>query len=92
MKLQYIHISHSFASTSFDLWVTDTDKEIKTQIVQNCSSHKLRMKALKSPDLTITQLLDSEKALEMSKTQAQKIKDNENVNRMAMKGNPKPSK
>jgi len=27
----------------------DVDREIKTQIVQSCSSHKLRTKALKNP-------------------------------------------
>ena len=42
----------------------DNDREIKTQIVQNCLSHKLCMKALQNPELTLTQLLD---AMEMSK-------------------------
>ena len=43
----------------------DTDREIKTQIVQNCLSQKLRMKALQNPDLTLTQLLDAaSKAME----------------------------
>ncbi|CAB4005904.1 Transposon Ty3-I Gag-Pol poly, partial [Paramuricea clavata] len=37
----------------------DTDREIKTQIVENCLSHKLRMKALQNPELTLTQLLDA---------------------------------
>ena len=37
----------------------NTDTEIKTQIVQNCLSHKLRMKALQNPDLTLSQLLDA---------------------------------
>ena len=43
----------------------DTDREIKAQIVQNCLSHKLRMKALQNPELTLTQLLDAGKAMEM---------------------------
>ena len=52
----------------------NTDREIKTQIVQNCLSHKLRMKALQNPDLTLTQLLDAGKAMEMSKTQAENMR------------------
>jgi hypothetical protein len=53
----------------------DNDKEIKTQIVQNCLSHKLRMKALQNPELTLTQLLDVGKAMEMSKSQAETIEE-----------------
>ena len=51
----------------------NADREIKTQIVRNCLSHKLRMKALQNPGLTLTQLLDAGKAMEMSKTQAENI-------------------
>ena len=40
----------------------NTDREIKTQIVQNCLPHKLRMKALQNLDLTLTQLLHAGKA------------------------------
>ncbi len=58
----------------------DTDREIKTQIVQNCLSHKLRMKALQNPDLTFIQLLDAGKAMEMSKSQAENIEDKQDVN------------
>ena len=42
----------------------DVDREIKTQIVQSCSSHKLRTKALENPSYTLTQLLDAGKAME----------------------------
>ena len=41
----------------------NTDRETKTQIVQNCLSHKFRMKVLQNPDLTLTQLLDAGKAM-----------------------------
>ena len=51
----------------------NTDREIKTQIVQNCLSHKLRMKALQNPDLTLTQLLDAGKVTEMSKSKVSKM-------------------
>ena len=63
----------------------NTDREFKTQIVQNCLSHKLRMKALQNPDLTLTQLLDAGKAMEMSKTQAENIKDKQEINKMSGK-------
>ena len=51
------------------------DREIKTQIVQNCTSHKLRTKALERPELSLSQLLDIGKAMELSKLQAANIED-----------------
>ena len=61
----------------------DVDREIKTQIVQSCSSHKLRTKALENPSYTLTQLLDAGKAMELSKTQAANIEDNQSVNTLS---------
>ena len=51
----------------------NTDSEIKTQI-----GHKLRMKAVTESilDLTLTQLLDAGKVMEMSKSQADNIEGN----------------
>ena len=60
----------------------DVEREIKTQIVQNCSSHKLRMKALEKPTLTLTELLDTGKAMELSKSQAEIIED-KSVNKLS---------
>ena len=60
----------------------NTDREINTQIVQNCLSHKLCMKALQNPDLTLTQLLEAGKAMEMSKTQAENIEGKQEINKM----------
>jgi len=59
----------------------DVDREIKTQIVQSCSSHKLRAKALENPSYTLARLLDAGKAMELSKTQAANIEDNQSVNK-----------
>ena len=42
----------------------DVDREIKTQILQSCSSHKLRTKALENPSYTLTRLLDAGIAME----------------------------
>ena len=65
----------------------DTDREIKAQIVQNCLSHKLRMKALQNPELTLTQLLDAGKAMEMSKSQANNIEGKHDINKLSKKHN-----
>lgn len=61
----------------------DVDREIKTQIVQSCSSHKLRTKALENPSYTLTQLLDAGKAMELSKTQAANIEETQSVNNLS---------
>ena len=61
----------------------DVDREIKTQIVQSCSSHKLRTKALENPSYTLTQLLDAGKAMELSKAQAANIEENQSVNNLS---------
>ena len=71
----------------------DVDREIKTQIVQSCSSHKLRTKALENPLYTLTQLLDAGKAMELSKTQAANIEDKQSVNKLFTRhGNRSPRK
>ncbi len=70
----------------------DTDREIKTQIVQNCLSHKLRSKALQNPDLTLTQLLDAGKAMEMSKSQAENIEGKQDVNKLSRTNARRPWK
>ena len=58
----------------------NVDREI---IVQSCSSHKLRTKALENPSYTLTQLLDAGKAMELSKTQAANIEENQSVNNLS---------
>ena len=64
----------------------DVDREIKTQIVQGCGSHKLRTKVLENPSYTLTQLLDAGKAMELSKTQAATIEDKKSVNKLSSRG------
>ena len=53
----------------------DVDRETKTQIVQSCSSHKLRTKALENPSYTLTQLLDAGRAMELSQKQAADLEE-----------------
>ena len=48
----------------------DKDGEIKSQIIQCCSSNRLRRKALKTPNITLTNLLDEARSLEISESQA----------------------
>ncbi|CAC5366652.1 unnamed protein product [Mytilus coruscus] len=50
----------------------DDNREVKSQIVQGCSSSRLRRKALRE-DMTLEQLLSSARALELSEKQANKI-------------------
>ena len=67
--------------------LTDTDREIKTQIVQNCLSHKLRLKALQNSELILTQLLDAGKAMWMSKSEADNIEGKHDINKLFKKHN-----
>ncbi|XP_071124181.1 uncharacterized protein [Mytilus edulis] len=54
----------------------DDNREVKSQIVQGCSSLRLRRKALKE-DMTLEQLLSSARALELSERQANEIENKE---------------
>ena len=49
---------------------TDTDREIKSQIIQNCPSTKLRRKALTNSTITLQALLDLGKTMELTDSQA----------------------
>ena len=49
------------------------------------------MKALQNPDLTLTQLLDASKAMEMSKAQADNIEGKQEINQMSGKYNKNAS-
>jgi transposase InsO family protein len=54
----------------------NTDREIKTQIVQSCLSSRLRRRALRE-DLTLPKLLEYGRALEVSETQASGIEESQ---------------
>ena len=73
----------------------DADREIKTQIIQHCVSHKLRRKALATPGISLQALLDAGKAMELADTQAKTLeKDQQKVSRLlrgtAKSDNQKP--
>lgn len=65
----------------------DKDLEIKSQIIQKCLSKRLRRKALKTPGMTLDQLLTEARGNESSDIQASGIeKDaNDEVNRLCRK-------
>ena len=46
------------------------DPELKSQIIQNCRSTKLRTQSLKNHDWTLKQVLDKGRAMELSERQA----------------------
>lgn len=64
----------------------DVDRGIKTQIVQSCSSHKLRTKALENLSYTLTQLLDAGRAMELSQKQAANADESQTVNKLSSQG------
>lgn len=53
----------------------NVDAEIKTQIIQSCASSRLRRKALREPELSLEELLDHGRTLELSEIQATGIEN-----------------
>ena len=58
----------------------EVEKEIKAQIIQGCTSSRLRKRALRDDKLTLTQLLDTARVLELSDKQAQEIEGEQSAN------------
>ena len=56
----------------------DINREITTQIVQDCTSSRLRRKALRDSKTTLAELLAHRRALEPSETQAQSMETTTN--------------
>ena len=54
---------------------TDADREIKSQVIQEFSSSKLRQKALSDPSISLHQLLDYGKAMEQAEPQAANLEN-----------------
>ena len=74
---------------------TDVDREIQSQIIQNCSSSRLRRKALRDPEMTLSRLIDVARVMELSEIQAKGIERVSNishsqcVNKVTKHGKPK---
>ena len=63
----------------------DNDSEIKSQIIQSCTSSKLRRKAL-SEEMTLNKLLETARTLELAEKQASGIENNNSsVNKIHQK-------
>ena len=73
---------------------SDLERELKSAIIQNCHSKRLRRLALREEALTLDGLLTKARALEASETQASGIEKSllpENVNRLHQdQGRPPP--
>jgi len=52
------------------------DREVKTQIIQTCTSTRLRRRALREPDMTLTELLTAARAMELAEKQATGMEEN----------------
>ena len=68
----------------------DVDKEIKSQIIQFCTSNRLRRKALKDAMMTLQNLLDEARAMEVSEMQAKEIENSSDMNVIGRKIKSKP--
>ena len=51
----------------------DVDRELKTQIIQGCSSHKLRTRALTEPKWDLGKIIATGRAMELAESQAAEI-------------------
>lgn len=70
-------------ATTFEF--ADNDSEIKSQIIQSCTSSKLRRKAL-SEEMTLNKLLETARTLEQAEKQASGIENNNSsVNKIHQK-------
>ncbi|XP_038072936.1 uncharacterized protein LOC119741255 [Patiria miniata] len=71
--------------------LTDADKEILTKLIQHCSSNRLRHRALREPDKTLTQIIDMGRTLEIADQQAS-TKERETVHTLTRKYNDTKTK
>ncbi|KAK7112338.1 hypothetical protein V1264_011807 [Littorina saxatilis] len=65
----YTRLRLQAANCSFE----NTDREVKSQILQGCNSQRLRRRALRDADTTLHSLLEQARALEISDTQAMQM-------------------
>lgn len=51
------------------------NKEILSQVIQHCKSNRLRRRALREPDMTLQNLMDIGRAMEVADSQAQTMEE-----------------
>ncbi|KAK3726804.1 hypothetical protein QZH41_007214 [Actinostola sp. cb2023] len=88
----HTRLRHRTQTCEFD----NVDREIKSQIILHCTSSKLRRKALSVPQMSLEDLIEYGKTLELTNTQAASIEKQE-INTLRQKtgtgqrnGPPKP--
>ena len=69
----------------------DTDKEIKAQLIQSCTSTRLRRRALREPDKGLDDLLDHGRSLELSEQQAAGMEQTDTASVNVIQQNWRPS-
>lgn len=60
---------------SKDCEFNDVNKEILSQIIQHCRSNRLRRRALRELDMTLQNLMDVGRAMEVAELQAQTMEE-----------------
>ena len=70
----------------------DVDKEVKSQIIQSCTSQRLRRKALRDSTMTLEALLAEARALEVSEQQATHIESPGSANAVFPQESKTPDK
>jgi len=60
----------------------DVDKEILSQVIQNCRSNRLRRRALREPEKTLSDILTLGRALELADVQASEMEREGSVNKI----------
>lgn len=83
LPLQTLHDSK-------ELWVDNVNQEIKAQLIQSCTSNRLCRHALREPDSRLDDLLDHGRTGELSKQQAEGMKQGAAawVNAVHQRGHP----
>ena len=65
---------------------TETERELKTQIIQGCASSRLRRKALSEPSMTLEKLIETARASETANIQASGMEVKTGGEHVATKG------
>jgi len=65
---------------------TNTDSELKSHIIQTCTSTRLRRRALSEPTLTLQQLLDTTRSMEAAERQVKSIEGSSSSTEVGLGG------
>lgn len=65
-----------------DCEFNDVEREILSQVIQNCRSNRLRRRALREPDKSLTEIIELGRSLELADSQASTMEGGERVNKL----------